>query len=1043
MLNRIIDMFADLLKSIGLERLDPSLSTAASILTIAAALFSGIKLSYRCLCRLIQQKPIDRLYKALIAHSVVSRSEVDYQILSFIPPRFDNNKTFRQLLSQIKACSGEKQSAAAVFSVIGAPACGKTTTMRYLYCKLSKKRKCVYFQMQDVTNMDRLSDYLRKQKAENHFEDEASVIALFDGLDEAYAFFQEENLDSMEKAFQSIFFCGPDSKINGVFQKHNLNLDCVVVSLRPEFLERSMQSLTSLQHKNIYSMVYKILPLLKRDVIKIFKSLWILKRIESRRKEAEPRHQDRYPVWWKTPYYTWLLRRILKNNPGCLFHYPMYIRYAYAFMQEYKERESAGNRQAFSSNIAVSFDVLLNAIIKWEFHIYFENKSAEKNQKEMDQFKQQIEECSETIALKLLDSGERHLPKKQFKPIVEQYFKDDLGYLAMAHCFMVSDDEGMRFYFCHHTFYEYFLAKHLFEKANYHRRKELLYSKDASDYLRAMYYSILCQSKDLNSRITKSAKFMSRNLTLSDCHFLEKEGEMHIHDEPSISLVEILEYLPCINHFEYRGQDFTQEVLEDLIDCGNLDLSKTGWDFLCYAMGITPLERVKILSINGLPLCDVHTLKQYRDLKCLEMQYQSESDSILENILGTLSSLSLDWIHIESTNGSLCRKVHDCLRTGGLFAQRVFVKTPNYSQAHLELYHLNQEWKESGLPAPFYPSVRSNLEEAKKIFHSKDAKKDSEMLTAVFELEADEGGMLGLFDKNPEATYWNGMSLAAYYRAKDSIDEDQRASLLCRRLEPHIDKTNSEISVEFGYLYGKIQFFHSEYALADAWFTNTYCYAREQLSEEDIAECGIYLYRARIRAGNREELEILKQDVENRIKKLPEYQNGWAYAFFLKTYCADKLKAWQKGTPAPGSLEEALIHYRESAAIQYEHRGDFFDSFKSVYFELLYANRVENLDLGKRTLGKLSHALETYNEKPDTDVRNKQGFWIQYHEQLLYFALLTDDQECVLDTVEKLLNYPYRRGEMPLEKYNSIQQTYQEVNPSDIDRHLLWDTIWF
>lgn len=1045
MLNRIVDMFANLLDSTGLARLNPSLGTVASLLAIVTVLINGIKLVKLCLRILTQQRPVDRLYKALIAHSVVSKSEVIYQILSYIPPQFDEQKSYRRLVREIKQCSGDRQSAAAVFSVIGPPACGKTTTMRSLYCKLSKSRKCVYFQMQDVADMDRLGDYLEEQKAKNHFKDGSSVTAFFDGLDEAYAFFQKEGAISMEKAFQSIFFLGPTSKINRVFRDHKLNLDCTVVSLRPEFLERSTRGLTNLQYKNVYSKVYKILPLPNRDVIRVFKSLWILKNIEARKKESELRHQDRYPAWWKTPYYVWLLRRILRNNPDCLFQYPMYIRYAYAFMQSYKERESVQNRLVFDSNIAVSFDILLNAIIKWEFHIYFENKSAKKNQEEMNQFRQQIEACSEAITLKLLENDEHYLTREQFQTIVEQFFKDELSCLAMAHCFMVSDDVGMYFGFCHHTFYEYFLAKHLFEKADYHCRKNMLFSESASDYLKAMYYSILCRTTELNDRITNSAEliFSKENLTLRKCRFFEERRLMEILDEPSISLVEIMEYLPCITRFQYRNHNFTQEVLEDLIDRGNLNLSKTGWDDLRYAAGVTPLERIKTLNINGLSLCDVDTLKQCRNLKYLEMQYQDESDPVLKNILDALSSLSLNWIHIRSTDGFLCQMVHARLRAGSLFAQRVFVKTPNYSQAHLKLYQLNQEWKELGLSARFYLSVRSNLEAAKKIFRSKDAEKDPEMLTAVFELEADEGGMLGLSDRHPEATYWNGMSLAAYYCEKDYTDEDQSAIQLCCRLKPHIDKTNSELSVKFGYLYGKILHFQLKYASADAWLTNTYRYGEKHLSKEDIAECGTYLYRTRIRAGNREGLEALAEDVLNKIKKLPEYQTKWAYTFFLKICCADKFDTWQKGTAEPEGLEEALTHYRESAAARHQHGGSFFDSFQSVYFELLYANRVEDLDVGERTLEKLSQALETFNEESGSDVPNQRGFWIQYHEQLLYFALLSDDRERILDTVEKLLKYPYRLDDMPLKKFSSIQQAYQEAEHPDIDRHLLWDNIWY
>lgn len=1044
MFSRIVHAFADFLALTGLDRLDSPLGAVGSLLTIILVAIGGAKCICRGLNRLTQQKPVDRLYKALIAHSVVSKSEVVYQILSYLPPRFKDRKTIRQLLRQIKVCSGEKQAAAAVFSVIGAPACGKTTTMRYLYCKLSKGRKCVYFQMQDVTSMDKLGSYLEKQKAESHFENGDSVVAFFDGLDEAHVFFQKENPDSMEDAFQSMFFFGGGSNMDKLFQTHGLNLECTVVSLRPEFLERSTRSLTELQHKNIYSNVYKLLPLSDRDVIKIFKSMRSLRNIEARKKEMELRHQERYPAWWETPYYTRLLRHILKQNPNSLFHYPMYIRYAYAFMKQYRKLENSENLWESHNNIAVSFDVLLNAIIKWEFHIYFENKSANKNPKEMERFKQQIEDCAETLALKLLENKEWYLLKDQFQAIVQNYFSDEFSHLAIAHCFMSSDDEGMRFSFCHHTFYEYFLAKHLFEKADYHRRKELLYSPSGSDYLRAMYYSILCRTEELNNRITNSTKYIvsKGNLTLSKCLFLEKEGWMDLHDEPTISLVEILEYLPCIHRFQYRGQDFTQEALEKLIDSGKLDLSKTGWDNLLYAEGVTPLERVKTLYISGLPLHNPMELRQFRNMKWLEMLYANESDPVLENILDALSGLSLDWIYIQSDDGSFCRIVQDRLCSERLSVNRVYVKTPNYSQAHLELYRLNQSWKEFNQPARFYLSVRSKLEKAKDIFYRADSKENVEMLTAVFELEADKDGMLGLSDKFPEATYWNGMSLAAYYEYKDSIDEDRSANQIYLQLAPYIEKNSSELSVRFGERYGKILITYSEYALADSWLTNTYHYGKEYLSEKRLIECGIYLYKARICDGNRKELEALVKALEKRIKKLPEYQKSWYYRSFLRMFCADQLNIWEDGTPVPMALKEALAHYRDAVA-QLEEGENSFDRFHTVYFEMVYANRSENLKLGRETLKKMVRAWEIFNENPDPDVRVQQATWIQYHEQVLYFALLTNDRECVLDLAEKLLSYPCRHDEIPLKELGSIQWAYQELEHPDIDKHLLWNSIWY
>lgn len=1035
------DLPADLLENTVLERLDPTLSAIVSILTIGTVLIGGIKLCFRCLRTFTQQKPIDRLYKALIEHSVVSKAEVIYQVQNYRKPHFADKKTIRQLRRQIMECSGDKQSAAAIFSVIGAPACGKTTTMRYLYCQLSKSRKCVYFQMQDVVSMKKLSRYLGKQKADNYFEDHSSVVAFFDGLDEAYAFFREENPDSMEEAFKSIFFSGLYSKINEAFRNNKLNLNCIVVSLRPEFLEHSKKSLTKLQYNNISSRVFRILPISNRDVIKIFKSLQSLKKIEARGSEEKKRHQKRYPPRWQTYRYTWMLRRILRENPNCLFHYPMYIRYAYAFMQEYEKRLTKEER-AFSSNIAVSFDILLDAIIKWEFHIYFENEPGESNPEKKEQFKQHMEQFAQTVVLELPEDGVQNLPKDKFESIIQRFFPDELGRLAAAHCFMVSDDEGSCFTFCHRTFYEYFLAKYLFEKADYKCRKDRLFSKTASDNLRAIYYSILCGKEDLNTKISESIEYISDGvLTLVRYQFFEKEGWMEIRDEPKISMAEILEYLPCMKSFQYREREFTQESLEKLMDCGTLDLHETGWDSLDYAKGITPLARIKKLNINGLPLKNVSALRSCCKLDYLEMQFPKEDDPLLEQILDQLRKLSLRWIHIASCDGVLCQQVYQRIGNGTLCVKRVFVKTPNYSKAHLEMYRLNQEWKQLDKSVRFYPSVRSALKEAEKIFNSAHAEKDPEMLTAVFELEADKGGMLGLEKKGSEATYWNGLSLAAYYKDEDYIDEDGQAIQFCRRLEPHIAQDSSKFSAEFGLLYGQLLIIKHEYKLSKTWLTNTYYQSREHLSEKKITECGVRLYKAQIRL-NEKDLDAFVQELEARIKKLKDYQTGWLYSLFLKYDCACRLTFWKRGEPVPVNLQETLMHYQEISDLRHERGYGHFGRFHSLYFNALCANRSENLNLGEQTLKKMSQVIESYSEESDADVRNKQAFWIQYHEQRLYYALLADDREIVLDTVEKLLNYPYRKSDIATAKCKKIRGAYQETDHPDIDRHQLWSTVW-
>ena len=201
------------------------------------------------------------------------------------------------------------------------------------------------------------------------------------------------------------------------------------------------------------------------------------------------------------------------------------------------------------------------------------------------------------------------------------------------------------------------------------------------------------------------------------------------------------------------------------------------------------------------------------------------------------------------------------------------------------------------------------------------------------------------------------------------------------------------------------------------------------------------MYKARVCARNREKLETLAEDLGNRIKKLPEYRKSWYYISFLKVFCADQMHNWKKGTSAPEELKEALAYYWDAVAL--EEGENSFHRFKMVYFEMVYANRSEDLELGRKTLEKLTHALEISNEKPNPDVRIQQAEWIQYHEQALYWAFLMDDRKSVLDLVGKLLSYPYRRGDMSLKTLGSIQRAYQESEHPDIDKHLLWDSIWY
>lgn len=395
-------------------------------------------------------------------------------------------------------------------------------------------------------------------------------------------------------------------------------------------------------------------------------------------------------------------------------------------------------------------------------------------------------------------------------------------------------------------------------------------------------------------------------MTLSHYQLLEKKEFIQIKDTPDICLTEILEYLPTIQGFQYRGQKYSREKLENLMITRKLDLKNTNWDCLDYARWITSPQKVIFLDICWLPLKDVSILKEYSCLKCLEMRYKDENAFILEYILDELCNLSLDWLHIRSCTGQLCEMVYSRFCSGTLSVKKVYVDTPNYSQAHLTMHRLNQLVE---TPSSFYPSVCSSEEKAKTLYN--DSHKNLEMLISVFELEANEHGMLGLSGKNAQATFWNGMSLAACVQSIDSIDEDKEAYHVCNRLAPYITQDKSELSVKFGGLYGLILSLHSNYMSAKFWLSNTYTNGVPYCSEAQMIEYGIRLYKTNIRCGEGG-LDEFENRLAERMKRLSNYQDNWYYIWFQEIRCARILEIWKKMI-LPQRISHRFLHISMTA----------------------------------------------------------------------------------------------------------------------------------
>ena len=69
------------------------------------------------------------------------------------------------------------------YAIIGKPASGKTTALRYLFCHTWRNCRCVYINMKGVQNIDDIKKQLSKQKASD-WKPEERVNAFFDGIDD-------------------------------------------------------------------------------------------------------------------------------------------------------------------------------------------------------------------------------------------------------------------------------------------------------------------------------------------------------------------------------------------------------------------------------------------------------------------------------------------------------------------------------------------------------------------------------------------------------------------------------------------------------------------------------------------------------------------------------------------------------------------------------------------------------------------------------------------------------------------------------------------
>ena len=1018
------------------------LTMLAAICTIFGSLEILLKSIISIYSGLSLNKPIERLCSALnFGNSIASQAEIKYQIKNFIFPKLIyNNVEFsvKQLLKKIlEMYSGQ------IVLITGKPAMGKTTLMRYLYCKLIKKYRCAFIQMKGINSIQKIVEKIETQIRQDNRQTDKGVIIFLDGLDEAIRW-QIENKGRIENWIISLFDPQSDNSLYNILCKDKkIDVFNFIFSLRPEMLE-DVQSLFGYNNNNLSTSIYEISKMSEKNIIKMFKSLKQLVRLEKKYTDIDKRrHQYRYPKIWEEWKYIRFFKKLLRNDKTSIFYYPMFVRYAYPFMKYYEQQNL--NENFSEDNIQHFFQILLKAIYKWEYHIYYDT-NRNTNGNEFEIFEQAMDNCTNNILKKMLEKQEKDnienkylITQDELETILDRCKYGNNDRFVIAHCLMSSDDNNQNYEFCHFSFFEYFLAKYLYCDADYECRKKYLGSICASKNMRDIYYSfVFYQNEDM------AHSFKQRINSYKDFFMLETQDEVEIDYSTKLYLIDILKYFPFIRCMKYCESLFNRRDLEKIMN-GVLDLTKTNWQDLNNAEKLAPFTIIKECNLSGLPLFSVNALSEYVNLEVLDIRSFNLPESILYQILNAIKNLNLLELKVYICDSNICKNIYEFLRENNLDL-KVFVETENYSDVHIKLSELNQESQNNYTKKFFFLMNRSTLEGAKNQYYKDDKIKNIELLKAVFDLEKDEDGILGLDKEDSEASLWNGLSIVSWYLNEDYKDENNFAFNICNSLKQHIVNPDSELSIRFGQKFSKILISKNKANEAKERLIIVHNNALKYVSQEDYIEITLDLYRAYLFCSDYN-LDYLNDCIKNNIKQIDNYRENWRYIKFVKLYCVLLLKNWIRNTLPNCEIGEMIYENIKVASLYAKKNLTYGYLYDALYLNLIYCNRKEKYTKAKRLIKNLEDLLLKIEKTKTKSNRNVQGYWLQYMEQKIYYLLLTKKaDECIIN-IENVLAYPYRHNEKPIKEYNEIKEYFisNDTNNTSktIDKHVLWHRIWW
>lgn len=996
-------------------------------LLIALSPFQIIKYLHTKSCQVAIQRLYDVLKNGV---SIVLPTELEYQVRYCVPIKLDyrgpgnpgRTCTIKNILQKLKHHSGMQ------YAIIGKPASGKTTALRYLFCHTWRNCRCVYINMKGVQNIDDIKKQLSKQKASD-WKPEERVNAFFDGIDEAVSF-HVEGSNIYSESLKRVFVDKSAAIVYDIFSELGLNLDNIVISVRPEFWD-PRSDMSCFKGSNISMEVYSIQPMNKSDIIKVFRSLKKLKKLDKKEPEGRQRHQNhRYPPISEERKYIKLLQAILNYHEDSIFQYPMFVRYAYAFMKEYE-----GNKETiFTSekNMAISIQKLLMAALKWEFHVYYNNSW--ESVPEREKFLQAIERCMLSAIgcmLKETNGTDNHLSREELVDILNHESYGDKDQLVIAHCLLIKDETGNQFEFVHSTFYDYYLAKYLLEKANYAEREQYFLTKGEkiAIFFINIYGQLFCnlcvfingKQDSIPNRFAKSLGKEKFELPV----FLElyHSKDLTICKKGGATLVEFLEYFPFITKFAYRSEQvrerhiFQRELLKQVLHKGHLDLSGTRWNDLSLACVVAPCTYVKKLALRGLTLTDYSGLEEYMAcINSLDIRLNTICENLVKGVLNLISNFSIKELWIRDNSGEICTHIKKILAKHPNFVEKIFVEAIEYSDGYLKLYELMKEEKEMLVSRKFFLCNFSSKETARSKYFS--TTKDSvELMNAIYELELDAYARTEC-EGERESVIWNGMNLAKHYYSMDNLDT---SCIIYRDLDKLIIQDESEPSIYFGEDFGEFAISMNDYTMAIKWLK--YSYNQKDKLRDSLKEIylGILFFRALVITGNQPRANEVRDATLSAINNSKYTTSTFELCWFYNKYAYQLLDEWKKDGNEPHHLFDLLISCQEKAKEYADNSGDYSQLFDATYYNVIYANWKGDVAQSGELLNYLYSSYEKSCKSNSTTIYNAHGEFIQYLESRLYYLLLIGDLAESLVVIERLLRYPYRKGDIDVATLHNIR----------------------